>query len=389
MGNQPVKRYIDEVARDLFAPLLLSPPGPGWKLVGWDAEQGLCLTFQRDATVILVEFEDRDEQRDCYARTGRFNVCARRQFETGAPLTKEDRQLVDSVVAVVREREDRLPDVDRPSTGRRRAVREIRVDRVLIPEGRNHYYINPYVGCMIGCPFCYVIERADLSRRLEGLPQLPWGRYLDVKVNAAEVLRREVGSHPPGIVRFSPILTDPYQAIERKYRITRQCLEVLLEAGFSVMVLTRAARIVEDLDLLRSFPRAVVGFSVPTDDDAFRRIFEPGADPVEERIRALQTFHAAGVPTVAVVQPILPMDPQRLVSLLAPIVRAVRIDRMYSMHLVRQLYEEHDLQHAATDAFFEKHEQELREGFTAAGVVVDEMDELHSLMELLFSSPGR
>ena len=381
MDGQPVKRYVDEIVRELFGPLLESPPVAGWKLAGWDAEQGLCLTYIRGDTVILVEFEDRNPERDCYSRTGRFNVCARRQFEAFTPMTADDRRLVDSVVAVVSEREGRLPNIERPTTGRRRAVREILVDRVLIPEGRGHYYINPYVGCMIGCPFCYVIERADLSRRLEGLPRLPWGHYVDVKVNAAEVLRREVGEHPPGIVRLSPIVTDPYQAIERNYRVTRGCLEVLRDAGFRVMILTRAARITDDLELIRSMAGAAVGFSIPTDDDGYRRIFEPGADPVDDRIRALSEFHAAGVPTVAVIQPLLPMNAERLVERVAPIVRAVRIDRMYSMHLVEHLYREHGLAGAAGDAFFEEHLQKLKEAFSARGVIIDEMDDLGSLLD--------
>ncbi len=381
MGRQPVKRYVDEVVRDLFGPLLQSAPTPGWRTVGWDAEQGLCLTFQREGTIILVEFEDRSEKRECYVRTGRFNVCARRQFEAGRPMEEDDRRLVDSVVAVVREREGRLPRIERPTTGRRRAVREILVDRVLIPEGRGHYYINPYVGCMIGCPFCYVIERADMSRCLEGLPRIPWGRYVDVKVNAAEVLQGEVAARPPGIVRLSPILTDPYQPVERKYRVTRRCLEVLRDAGYRVMILTRAARVTDDLELIRGMAGSAVGFSIPTDDDACRQIFEPGADPVDERIRALKAFHAAGVPTVAVIQPVLPMDVERLVDLVAPIVKAVRIDRMYAMHLVNHLYREHGLIEAAGDAFFDEHLRKLTEAFSARGVIIDEMDDLVSLLD--------
>jgi DNA repair photolyase len=237
------------------------------------------------------------------------------------------------------------------------------------------------VGCMIGCPWGGGGGGADLSRRLEGLPRLPWGHYVDVKMNAAEVLRREVVSHPPGIVRFSPILTDPYQSIERKYRITRQCLEVLRDAGYRVMILTRAARITDDLELLSGMAGAAVGFSIPTDNDAYRRIFEPGADPVDDRIQALEAFHKAKVPTVAVIQPILPMDVDRLVERVAPIVRAVRIDRMYSMHLVDRLYREHDLVEAAGDAFFEEHLQRLKEAFSARGVIIDEMDDLSSLLD--------
>jgi hypothetical protein len=270
-------RTVDQLARQLFAPILQARSSPdGWHVLGWDAEQGLALTLGREATVLLIELEDRDESLPCYARTKQFNVCARVQL-VARDMTDEERRVVDKVVALVARRESLLPVVARPASSPRAAVREIAVDRVLMPEGGGHYYVNPYVGCMIGCEFCYVGPRADLSRRLEGLPALPWGRYVDVKVNAAEVLREEVRNSPPGIVRMSPILTDPYQPLEARYRVTRQCLEVLLDAGFTPVILTRAARVLDDLALLARFPRAVVGFSIPTDDDAMRAHFEPGA----------------------------------------------------------------------------------------------------------------
>ncbi|MCP4249457.1 MAG: radical SAM protein, partial [bacterium] len=227
------------------------------------------------------------------------------------------------MIALVRRREMELPEFERPTTSRRAEVREIRVDRLLIAEGANQYYINPYVGCMIGCEFCYVAERADFSRGLRGLPRLPWGRYVDVKINAAEILRAEVRRRPPGIVRLSPILTDPYQPLERRYRITRQCLEVLLEAGFTPVILTRAARVVDDIDVLARFSKLAVGLSVPTDDDRVRISFEPGGDPINDRLAALERLHGAGIPTFAVVQPILPMQPERLVERLAPNVQFV------------------------------------------------------------------
>jgi DNA repair photolyase len=378
---QPVERHIDAVIKDLLQPLLGPRPRSEWKLVSWDAEQGICLTFQRADSHILIEMEERNDESDCYARTKKFNVCARRQFEVQKEMTADDRHMVDAVVELVDQREERLDVFERPTASRKRAVREILVDRVLIPEGRGQYYINPYVGCMIGCPFCYVIDRADLSRKLEGLPYLPWGHYVDVKLNAPEVLKREVTEYPPGVVRLSPILTDPYQSIESSYRITRKCLEVLLEAGFSPVVLTRAARIIEDLDLLKRFSKALVGFSIPTNDDKYRQIFEPGADPIDDRIQALEACCSAGLNTVAFIQPMLPMNVEVLVQRVAPLVRAVRIDRMYCMNRVRNLYEEHDLAEAATDAFFEETSKRLRKSFEAHGVNIDDMDELYSLLE--------
>jgi len=374
----------DDAVRRLLEPLLgLTSPSPtGWRLVGWDAEQGVSVTLGRGDSLLLVEAEARDEARECYARTARFNVVVRRQFAGARDLTDDERRVADQVVRILGERERLLPVLERPAASRPSEVREVRVDRVLIPEGRGHYYVNPYVGCMIGCDFCYAAHRSDLSRALEGLPRVPWGRYVDVKVNAAEVLRREVREHAPGVVRLSPIVTDPYQPLERRYRITRQCLEVLLEAGFTPVVLTRAARVLDDLELLARFPRAAVGLSIPTDDDAVRRIFEPGGDPIDERLDALARCHAGGIRTFGVVQPMLPMTPERLVERMAPYVAVVRIDRMYEVPRSRALYEAAGRVDASEDAFFEKTAAALRTGFHAAGVTVDELDDLGSALGL-------
>jgi len=378
--RKPAQRALERIARELLAPFL--KPGfsaAGWTLLSWDAEQGICLTFAGAEACVLLEFEERNERLDCYARTARFNVCVRRQFED-AWLTDDDRRFVDAVIAVVRSREQGLPNPERAAPDRPTVVREVLVDRVLIPEGRDLYYINPYVGCMIGCPFCYVIDRADFSRRLEGLPRVPWGRYLDVKVNAAEVLRGEVQTVRRGIVRMSPILTDPYQGPERRYRITRQCLEVLLDTDLAPVVLTRAPRILDDLELLARFPRALVGFSIPTDADEYRQIFEPGADPIDERVTALRALHAAGVRTFAVIQPVLPMDPDRLVDMIAPFVRAVRLDKLYVGERIMHLYEQHGLTRYATDDYATRTMERLTAAFRARGVRVETLDNLEALL---------
>lgn len=376
---------MEQVLRDLLGPLLhlQNPSSTGWRLVGWDGEQGIQLTLGKDGVYLLIELEARNEQRDCHARTERFNICVRRQFEGARELTPEHLRVIDQFVRVIREREGGLPDVERLNATRRAEVREIEVDRVLVEEGAGHYYINPYSGCMIGCDFCYVSERADFSRRLVGLPRMEWGRYVDVKVNAAEVLRREVKGKKPGIVRLSPILTDPYQPLERQYRVTRQCLEVLLDAGFTPVILTRAARVMEDLELLSRFPVASVGLSIPTDDDAMRKLFEAGADPVEERFEALEACHRAGLVTFGVVQPMLPMNVDNVVARMAPFVKAVRVDRMHEMPRMRPIYESEGLLWAAEDAFFERTERALKAGFASRGIIIDDLDDLSGSLGLV------
>ena len=369
---------MDRHAAELLAPLIAArPTSPAqWRLVSWDAEQGIQVSLARGDAVLLVEFEGRDLARDCYARTARFNVCARRAFRANAPLDDGERRAVDQLVAMVRQRERLLPVLARPAAARASEVREVEVDRVLMPEGAGRYYLNPYVGCMIGCEFCYAAERADFSRGLDGVAALPWGRWVDVKVNAAEVLRREVAQLTPGSVRISPIVTDPYQPLERRYRITRRCLEVLVEARYTPVVLTRAARIREDYDLLARAPGAVVGFSIPTDDDAVREAFEPGADPIEARFEALAEAHARGLRTVVVVQPVLPMNVERLLERVAPYARLVRVDRMHRMDRASPLYARGPYAWAADEAFFERTVTALRDGFAARGVRSDDLDDV-------------
>ncbi len=372
---------LDGFVRRLFEPLIDGrPAGAAWEVVSWDAEQGLCLTLRHHDRTLLLELERRDLNVEAWARTERFNVHARRILAESTALLPDDVRLVSRVVEVIRRREGLLPRVERPSASRRAELREVQVSRVLIPEGEGQYYINPYMGCMIGCDFCYVADRADFSRELEGLPSMPWGSYIGVKVNAAQILAEEVKHMPPGPVRFSPILTDPYQGPERRYRITRQCLEVLLPAGFTPVILTRAARVMEDLPLLRRFERAAVGMSIPTDDDRMRAIFEPGGDPIDERFEALEALHAAGLPTFAVVQPLLPMNAQALAARLAPLVRAVRVDRMYFLDKVKHLYVEHGLEYAMTDEFFETTARALLGPLQAAGVGVDGFDLLEQIL---------
>src|SRR5439155_3545059 len=135
---------------------------PGWRVVSWDAEQGLALTLQKgdaERGAILMEFEDRDDARDCFARTRRFNVCARRLFDRGAAISDDERRVLEAVVNVVRAVEMRLPMAPPPAPDELQTgaeVREILVERALIPESGDQYYFNPYMGCMIGCSFCYV-----------------------------------------------------------------------------------------------------------------------------------------------------------------------------------------------------------------------------------------
>ena len=111
--------------------------------------------------------------------------------------------------------------------------------------GGMDYAVNPYIGCSHACAYCY----ARFMRRM-GHPGEQWGSFVDVKVNAVERLREETEKRSTGKVLLSSV-TDAYQPLEEKYQLTRSCLEILLDHGFSVDILTKSNLVLRDLDLLQ------------------------------------------------------------------------------------------------------------------------------------------
>ena len=111
------------------------------------------------------------------------------------------------------------------------------------------YTLNPYVGCAHGCVFCYARFMTRYTQH-----NMDWGRFVDVKINAPDVLAGQIGRLKPGVVSLSTV-TDPYQPVEKKYRITRKLLEMLVRSEFSVHILTRSGLVCRDLDLLKQLPR--------------------------------------------------------------------------------------------------------------------------------------
>ncbi len=213
-------------------------------------------------------------------------------------------------------------------------IRSVTVKSVLSRSGISgiDYSLNPYLGCLFGCRYCY----ADFVARYRGRTE-PWGTFVDIKSNAPEVLRRELGRRAPGRVSLS-LVTDPYQGVEREARITRRCLETLAEApAFTVSILTRSPLVTRDADLFGRMPDIEVGMSVPTGDDAIRRITEPRAPAIEARLAALRRLKAAGVRTYAFVGPLLPMDPRDLARRLLGAVDWVLLDRLNYSWKIRDL----------------------------------------------------
>jgi DNA repair photolyase len=167
--------------------------------------------------------------------------------------------------------------------------------------------LNPYMGCVHRCTFCYV---RGFEQRADRPSDDRYGTSIRVKPNIADVLRRELrrtGPREEGIAIGAA--TDPYQPAEGRYRLTRACIEVLRDFGQPFSIITRGPLIVRDVDVLVEASRRAdvsVTFSVPTVDDAVWRTTEPGTAPPRQRLRALRELVQAGVRAGVGLAPILP-----------------------------------------------------------------------------------
>lgn len=168
--------------------------------------------------------------------------------------------------------------------------------------------LNPYGGCAFACRYCYVRELP--VQKFKGIP---WGEWIDIKKNARELYRKEIGKlrkkeHPVHIYMSSA--TDPYQPIEREACITRGLLEEMMENPPDMLVIQTRSPIVErDMDLLvqlKAKCRLVVSMTVETDREDVKKIFAPYAPSIKMRLNALKRLHQAGIPTQAAISPVLP-----------------------------------------------------------------------------------
>src|SRR5512136_356476 len=160
-------------------------------------------------------------------------------------------------------------------------VKEIRAKSILSPSKIYPWVINPYTGCQHGCSYCY----ARFMKRVTGHRE-PWGEFVDVKINAPDLLKVEIKKKKRGRVWISGVC-DPYQPLEAHYKLTRQCLEILVQHHWPVVIQTRSPLVLRDIDILRGAPDVEVGFSVTTADDSIRKLFEPRAPSIDARIQAL------------------------------------------------------------------------------------------------------
>lgn len=226
------------------------------------------------------------------------------------------------------------------------------------------YCINPYVGCGHGCRYCY----ASFMKRFTGHRE-PWGEFIDVKVNAPSLLRKQLKRTRQGIIALSTV-TDPYQPLEGKYQLTRRCLEALLEDQFSVNILTRSPLCLRDIDLFKQFKKIEVGLSITTHDEGIKKIFEPHSPSIHSRINTLRTLRKEKIGTYAFIGPMLPLDPISLVRRLEGAIDEVLIDRMNYPNKVKAIYRKAKLEQYLEEDYFHLVGMELKERFEKMGIPV-------------------
>lgn len=213
--------------------------------------------------------------------------------------------------------------------------------------------LNPYMGCVHRCTFCYV---RHFEHRSDRPSDDRYGTSIRVKTNVADVLRRELAraswEHDSVAIGAA---TDPYQPAEGKYRLTRACLEVLRDASNPFSIITRGPMIVRDLDVLVGASRRAavsVTFSVPTLDEEVWKRTEPSTAHPRQRLRALKELVDAGVKASVGMAPILPGISDRPEQL-REVVRAAReagaTGIWANLLFLRPGTREHFLEHLAED----------------------------------------
>ncbi len=179
-------------------------------------------------------------------------------------------------------------------------LREVTVKSILSPSKLANYCLNPYAGCEHGCVYCYARFATRFSH-----PKERWGSFVDVRINAPQLIEKEAARKRPGKVFISSV-SDGWQPLEEKYHLTRQCLEVLLKHNYTINIQTKSALIQRDFDLIRGHSNVELGMTLTTIEPKVAALFEPKASAPDERIEVLNRANDIGIRTFVFLGPLLP-----------------------------------------------------------------------------------
>ncbi len=234
-------------------------------------------------------------------------------------------------------------------------IKEIRSKTILSASKIYDYVINPYVGCQHSCSYCY----ARFIKKFTGHKE-PWGEFIDVKINAPELLQKDIRKKKQARVWMSG-LCDCYQPSEAKYRLTRECISILAGQGWPVTIQTRSSLVLRDLDIIREASDFEVGMSITTADDGIRKLFEPSAPPIGDRLNTLDMLHRSGIRTFAMIAPVLP-GAEGLAEELKGKADYIIIDRM-NYHYADWIYRKYRLEDKLTEEYYKAARQKLLDAF--------------------------
>jgi DNA repair photolyase len=180
-------------------------------------------------------------------------------------------------------------------------IREIKTKSVVVKSNLpdTDYVINPYIGCTHKCIYCY----ASFMKRFTNHHER-WGDFIDIKINAVDTLRNTEKLRGKKILMSS--VTDPYNPLEKKYKLTRRILEALIPVQPKLEILTKSRIASRDIDLLKQYKDVTVGISLSTLDNEISKELEPYASPPDVRIDTLRKCNEAGLKTYVFISPILP-----------------------------------------------------------------------------------
>ena len=180
-------------------------------------------------------------------------------------------------------------------------IKEIKSKSILVKSGLSSvdYVVNPYIGCMHGCIFCY----ARFMKRFTGHKE-EWGKFVDAKINAPDLVKGNLNLKGKEVYFCST--TDPYHPPEMKYKLTRQVLEKLIPFQPNITIQSKSDLIVRDLDVLKKFNWVLVGISLSTLNESIQKKVEPLGSSPQRRIAALKKIKKAGFKTYVFISPILP-----------------------------------------------------------------------------------
>lgn len=213
-------------------------------------------------------------------------------------------------------------------------IKEIKAKSILqksaLPDA--DWVINPYTGCRFGCKYCYAAFVGRFKH-----PDEEWGSYVDVKINAPELLKSQLKDGQDIGTIFLSSVTDPYQGLEAKYQLTRQCLQVLLDLNYQgkISILTKSTLITRDIDLFQQFKNIEVGLTITSTGDPISDYLETYATPHQLRLKALAELSQAGLNTYAFIGPLLPhlvWQPGKMKKLLQAI-KTAGVKYIYIEHL--------------------------------------------------------